>query len=74
MSQYIWICPNCRHQFQGHVFDEGTFGSGPICNTCCVELEFLPVEDAANKSAFKERNSGKQVLTPHSTSSLGLGA
>ena len=74
MSQYIWICPKCRHQFQGHVFDEGTFGSGPICNTCCVELEFLAVEDAADEPAFKKRNRGKQLRTPHSTSSLGLGA
>ena len=72
MSQYIWICPNCRHQFEGHVFDEGTYGSGPICNTCCVELEFRPKEDVANKSAFKKRNSGKQVHAPHSA--LGRGA
>ena len=72
MSQYIWICPKCRHQFQGHVFDEGTFGSGPICNTCCVELEFLPVEDVADEPAFKKRNSGKQLRTPHPA--LGRGA
>ena len=72
MSQYIWICPTCRHQFQGHVFDEGTYGSGPICNTCCVELEFLAVEDASDEPAFKKRNSGKQVRAPDSA--LGLGA
>ena len=66
MSQYIWICPNCRHQFQGHVFDEGTYGSGPICNTCCVELEFLHEEDVGAKAALNEPSVKKQVapLTP----------
>ncbi len=65
MSQYIWICPNCRHRFQGHVFDEGTYGTGPICNACCVELEFAPGGDAADESALKERNRGKQVRATH---------
>ena len=74
MSQYIWICPNCRHRFQGHVFDEGTYGTGPICITCCVELEFLLGEDVLDESAFKKRNSGTQVRAPHSASSFGLGA
>ena len=72
MSQYIWICPNCRHQFQGHVFDEGTYGSGPICNTCCVELEFLPGEDAADEPAFNKRKGKTEARTPHSA--LGRGA
>ena len=66
MSRYIWICPSCRHRFQGHVFDEGTYGTGPICNACCVELEFVPGEDAADESALKERNRGKQVRASHS--------
>ena len=65
MSQYIWICPNCRHRFQGHVFDEGTYGTGPICNACCVELEFAPGEDAADEPALKERNRRKQVRATH---------
>ena len=72
MSQYIWICPNCRNQFQDHVFDEGTFGSGPICNTCCVELEFRPVEDVVDEPAFKKRKGKTEVRTPHSA--LGRGA
>lgn len=74
MSQYIWICPNCRHQFQGHVFDEGTYGSGPICNTCCVELEFRHEEDVGAKAALNEPSVKKQVRAPHSASSFGLGA
>ena len=65
MSRYTWICPSCLHQFQGHVFDEGTYGTGPICNACCVELEFAPGEDAADESVFKERNRGKQVRATH---------
>ena len=65
MSRYIWICPSCQHRFQGHVFDEGTYGTGPICNACCVELEFVPGEDAADESALKERNRGKQVRASH---------
>ena len=65
MSDYIWICPNCRHRFQGHVFDEGTYGTGPICNACCVELEFLPEEDAGVKTAPGEPNAEKPVRAPH---------
>ena len=65
MSQYIWICPKCLHQFQGHVFDEGTYGNGPICNACCVELEFLPAVDAGAKPAKKEPTGKKQVRAPH---------
>ncbi len=61
MSRYIWICPKCLHQFQGHVFDEGTYGSGPICNACCVELEFVPGEDAADEPAFKEQRREAEV-------------
>ncbi|MCY4382131.1 MAG: hypothetical protein OXE44_03150 [Nitrospinae bacterium] len=66
MSEYIWICPKCLHQFHGHVFDEGTYGNGPICNTCCVELEFLPAVDVADKSAIQERNRETEAPIPHS--------
>lgn len=65
MSRYTWICPSCLHRFQGHVFDEGTYGTGPICNACCVELEFAPGEDAADEPALKERNRGTQVRATH---------
>ena len=65
MSDYIWICPNCRHRFQGHVFDEGTYGTGPICNACCVELEFRRKEDVGVKPAVNEPGVKKPVRTPH---------
>ena len=66
MSRYIWICPSCRHRFQGHVFDEGTYGTGPICNACCVELEFRHEENAADEPAFKEQRSEAEVRVTHS--------
>ena len=64
-QDYTWICPNCRHQFHGHVFDEGTYGTGPICNACCVELEFLLEEGVGTKAAVNEPHSKKQVRAPH---------
>lgn len=65
MSRYIWICPKCLHRFQGHVFDEGTYESGPICNACCVELEFRHEEDSGAKPPNKEPNASKQVRATH---------
>ena len=65
MSDYIWVCPNCRHRFQGHVFDEGTYGTGPICNACCVELEFRLKEDVGARPAPGEPNARKPVRAPH---------
>ena len=43
------------------MFDEGTYGSGPICNACCVELEFAPGEDAADEPALKEQRREAEV-------------
>ena len=37
-EQTVWICPNCKRTFRGHVFGEGTSMSGPTCNACCVPL------------------------------------
>lgn len=34
----VWVCPNCKRTFRGHVFGEGTSMSGPTCNACCVSL------------------------------------
>ena len=54
-----------QRRFVRSVFDEGTYGNGPICNTCCVELEFLPAVDVADKSAFQARNRETEAPIPH---------
>ena len=44
-AQSVWVCPNCKRTFRGHVFGEGTSMSGPTCNTCCVPLVLLSTQE-----------------------------
>ena len=40
----VWRCPSCRRTFRNHVFSHATPATGPMCNACCVELEWAEVE------------------------------
>jgi len=40
----VWQCPKCERTFREHVFGEGTYGSGPICNVCCAPLVLMREE------------------------------
>ncbi len=70
MNYYDWVCPHCHRQFQGHVFEETTYGNGPVCNMCCVELELLLAEETAECS---EKTDGAATEPTHSAF-LGLPA
>lgn len=47
----VWRCPNCGRTFRHHVFSHATPATGPMCNACCVELEWAEVEVGAPAAA-----------------------
>jgi len=56
-EQTVWICPNCKRTFRGHVFGEGTSMSGPTCNACCVPL--VPPQAQEGDEEFVSGVGGK---------------
>ncbi len=39
--QLAWRCPRCGRIYRQHVFSPSTPASGPMCNACCVALEWV---------------------------------
>ena len=52
--EMAWRCPRCGRIFRHHVFAYTTLATGPMCNACCVELEWAEVEKRAAAGAAQK--------------------
>lgn len=60
-EQTVWVCPNCKRTFRGHVFGEGTSMSGPTCNACCVSLVPPSAQEAEEALAVGKETRGAEA-------------
>jgi len=54
-SQKAWRCPKCGRTFRQHVIAECTHASGPVCNKCAVELEWMDTDVGATEHRPSQR-------------------